>query len=86
MGTLEEFAEVLTWAQLGLHDRPCGLLDVGGYYRPLVAFFDHAEAEGFHSPEHRRLVLVADEPDALVDQFLVWEPPRLRKWIDDRTS
>ncbi len=86
MGTLEEFAEILTWAQLGLHERPCGLLDVAGYYRPLVAFFDHAEAEGFLRPEHRRLVLVADEPDALVDRFLAWEPPRLRKWIDDRTS
>ncbi len=86
MGTLEEFAEILTWAQLGLHQRPCGLLDVAGYYRPLVAFFDHAEAEGFLKPEHRRLVLVADDPDALVDRFLAWEPPRFRKWIDDRTS
>ncbi len=86
MGTLEEFAEVLTWAQLGLHERPCGLLDVAGYYRPLVAFFDHAEAEGFLKPEHRKLVLVADDPDALVDLFLAWKPPGLRKWIDGRTS
>jgi uncharacterized protein (TIGR00730 family) len=86
MGTLEEFAEILTWAQLGLHQRPCGLLDVAGYYRPLVAFFDHAKAEGFVRPEHRGLVLVADDPDALVDRFLAWQPPGLRKWIDDRTS
>jgi uncharacterized protein (TIGR00730 family) len=82
MGTLEEFAEILTWAQLGLHERPCGLLDVAGYYRPLVAFFDHAAAEGFLRPEHRRLVLAADDPDALLDQFLAWEPPRLQRWID----
>jgi uncharacterized protein (TIGR00730 family) len=86
MGTLEEFAEVLTWAQLGLHERPCGLLDVAGYYRPLVAFFDHAEAEGFLRPEHRRLVLAADDPDALLDRFLAWEPPRLQRWIDDRST
>ncbi len=86
MGTLEEFAEILTWAQLGLHQRPCGLLDVAGYYRPLVAFFDHAEAEGFLRPEHRRLVLAADDPDALVDRFLAWEPPDLERWIDGRTS
>jgi hypothetical protein len=86
MGTLEEFAEILTWAQLGLHERPCGLLDVAGYYRPLVSFFDHATVEGFLKPEHRKLVLVADDPDALVDQFLAWEPPKLQKWIDGRTS
>ncbi len=86
MGTLEEFAEILTWAQLGLHERPCGLLDVAGYYASLVAFFDHAEAEGFLKPEHRRLVLSAEDPDALVDQFLAWQPPKLQKWIDGRTS
>jgi uncharacterized protein (TIGR00730 family) len=86
MGTLEEFAEILTWAQLGLHARPCGLLDVGGYYRPLVAFFDHAEAEGFLRPEHRKLVLVAEDPDALVDLFLAWKPPTLQRWIDGRSS
>jgi hypothetical protein len=86
MGTLEEFAEVLTWAQLGLHERPCGLLDVAGYYRPLIAFFDQAAAEGFVLPDHRRLVLVAEDPDALVDQFLAWQPPGVEKWIDRRSS
>jgi len=86
MGTLEEFAEILTWAQLGLHQRPCGLLDVAGYYRPLIAFFDQAAAEGFIRPEHRRLVLVAEDPDALVDQFLAWEPPKIEKWIDSRST
>ena len=62
MGTLEEFAEILTWAQLGLHARPCGLLDVAGYYQPLIAFFDRAVAEGFVRPEHRELMVVADDP------------------------
>src|SRR5512140_2299313 len=59
MGTLEEFAEILTWAQLGLHAKPSGLLDVGGYYAPLIQFFDRAVVEGFVRPEHRRMVLVA---------------------------
>jgi uncharacterized protein (TIGR00730 family) len=86
MGTLEEFAEILTWAQLGLHARPCGLLDVAGYYHPLIAFFDKAAAEGFVRPEHRRLVLVADEPDALLDAFVEWRPPEVERWIDSRTT
>src|SRR5512143_1798350 len=86
MGTLEEFSEILTWAQLGLHAKPCGLLDVAGYYRPLVGFFDQAVAQGFVRPEHRSLVLVGDDPDALVDRFLAWEPPKLQRWIDGRTT
>lgn len=86
MGTLEEFAEVLTWAQLGLHARPCGLLDVGGYYRPLISFFDAAVAEGFVSPEHRRLVLVGEDPEALLDAMERWRPPPIQKWIDSRTT
>lgn len=86
MGTLEEFAEVLTWAQLGLHARPCGLLDVGGYYRSLIGFFDQAAAEGFVREEHRRLVLVAEDPDALLDQFEAWRPPQVERWIDSRTA
>ena len=86
MGTLEEMAEILTWAQLGLHARPCGLLDVAGYYRPLVAFFDQAVAQGFIRPEHRRLVTVAEDPDALLDQFAAWSPPQVEKWIDRGTS
>ncbi len=86
MGTLEEFAEILTWAQLGLHERPCGLLDVAGYYRPLIAFFDQAVAEGFVRPEHRRLVLVAEDPEELLDRFLSWTPPGVERWLDRRTT
>jgi uncharacterized protein (TIGR00730 family) len=86
IGTLEEFAEILTWAQLGLHARPCGLLDVEGYYRPLIAFFDHAVEEGFVRPEHRQLMVVAEDPDELIDRFAAWQPPAIEKWIDDRTS
>jgi uncharacterized protein (TIGR00730 family) len=86
MGTLEEFAEVLTWAQLGLHARPCGLLDTGGYYEPLIAFFDRAVAEGFVRPEHRQLMVVAEDTDALLDRFAEWTPPRIERWIDDRST
>ncbi len=86
MGTLEELAEILTWGQLGLHARPCGLLDVAGYYRPLIAFLDHAVAEGFVRPEHRRLLLVEGDGDALLDAFLAWRPPQVERWIDSRST
>jgi uncharacterized protein (TIGR00730 family) len=68
-GTLDEFFEVLTWAQLGLHDKPCGLLDVGGYYQSLLAFMDRAVAEGFVKEAYRSKVLVAREPSVLLDRF-----------------
>jgi len=86
MGTLEELAEMITWAQLGLHAKPVGLLDVAGYYAPLTAFFDRATAEGFIRREHRELVLVGSEPGALLDRFAAWTPPRIERWIDDRST
>ncbi len=58
IGTLEEFFEVLSWAQLGLHEKPCGLLNVGGYYDPLIAFLDHAQSEDSIKPKHRALLIV----------------------------
>jgi uncharacterized protein (TIGR00730 family) len=81
-GTLEEFCEVLTWAQLGLHTKACGLLDVEGYYDPLLALLDHAVTEGFVRPEHRALVLQAAEPAALLELLAAYHPPALHKWID----
>lgn len=81
-GTAEELVEILTWAQLGLHAKPCALLDVAGYYTRLQAFFDHAVAEGFVRPQHRALLFVDDDPDALLDAFTTWEPPVVEKWID----
>jgi uncharacterized protein (TIGR00730 family) len=86
MGTLEELAEILTWAQLGLHARPVGLLDVDGYYAPLIQFFDRSVAEGFLRPEHRRLLLVGSDPATLLDRFAAWSPPKVERWIDDRES
>ncbi len=86
MGTLEELSEVLTWAQLGLHARPVGLLDVAGYYRPLAQFFDQAVSAGFLRPVHRRLLLVGEEPGALLDQLAAWRGPPLERVIDQATS
>jgi hypothetical protein len=86
MGTLEELAEILTWAQLGLHARPVGLLDVAGYYQPLVAFFDRAVEAGFLKEEHRRLLTVEREPEALLARFETWTPPPVERWIDEASS
>ena len=81
-GTIEEIVEMATWSQLGLHTKPFGLLDVAGFYEHLAAFFDHAVAEGFIRPQHREMLIVSDDPDALLDAFAVYEPPTVRKWID----
>ena len=80
-GTLEEFCEVVTWAQLGIHAKPCGLLNVKGYYDVLLALFDHALAQGFLRPEYRRLVLTAQQPQALLAAMDSWQPPALEKWL-----
>ena len=81
-GTIEEIVEMATWAQLGLHTKPFGLLDVAGFYEHLAAFFDHAVAEGFIRPQHRDMLIVSDDPDLLLDAFAAYEPPTVHKWID----
>jgi uncharacterized protein (TIGR00730 family) len=86
MGTLEELSEVLTWAQLGLHARPCGLLDVAGYYDPLIAFFDRAVEAGFLRREHRRLLVTGATPSSLLEQFQAFIPPEVERVIDRTTS
>ncbi len=82
VGTLEELIEVVTWSQLGLHAKPCGLLDTEGFYRGLLDFLDHAVGEGFIREEHRAMLLVDDDPDRLLDRFEAWQPPEVHKWID----
>ena len=77
-GTLEEFMEVLTWTQLGLHDKPCGLLNVADYYADLAAFFDHQRDEAFVSADHREIVLIEDDPGELLDQFADYDAPPLK--------
>lgn len=82
LGTLEEFCEVLTWAQLGLHRKPCGVLDVGGYFEPLVELLDHMVREGFLARSHRAMVQVESTPVALLDALRSYEAPTVPRWID----
>jgi uncharacterized protein (TIGR00730 family) len=82
LGTLEELFEVLTWGQLGLHGKPCGLLEVEGYFEHLIAFLSHAVGERFLRAEHRGLLMVATCPAALLDRLAEHRPPRIEKWID----
>lgn len=83
VGTLEEFFEALTWTQLGIHEKPCGLLNVLGYFDPIIEFLDHAVDHRFIRPEHRSMVLVHDEPDGLLDLLESYEQPLVDKaeWI-----
>jgi hypothetical protein len=74
LGTLEELAEVLSWAQLGLHAKPIGAFDVGGFFGPLVGHLDHATAEGFISERHRGLLVVDDDLDRLLERLAAWSP------------
>lgn len=80
-GTLEEIIEILTWAQLRIHDKPCGLLNVAGYFDRLLAYLDHAQAEGFLRAENRRMLLADDDPDGLLRQFEHYAAPGVDKWM-----
>jgi uncharacterized protein (TIGR00730 family) len=82
IGTLEELFEVYTWAQLGIHAKPLGLLDVAGYFQPLAGFLDHAVQERFLRPETRTLLAVSEDLDELLAALEASEPVTLRKWID----
>jgi uncharacterized protein (TIGR00730 family) len=81
-GTFEEFCEIVTWAQLGLHRKPCGLLNVEDYYDRLLALFDHAVAEQFVRPMHRALVLEERDPERLLRLLAAYRAPELAQWID----
>jgi uncharacterized protein (TIGR00730 family) len=85
IGTLEEFFEIWTWAQLGMHDKPCGLLNVAGYFDGLLEFLDRAVDEKFVRDVHRRMVVVESEPADLLAKFEAYEPPRVVKWINAGT-
>lgn len=80
-GTFEEIFEAMTWAQLGIHSKPCGLLNVSGYYDHLGAFLDHAIEQAFVKPEHRDMLLISPDADELLDRFARYRPPQVRKWI-----
>ena len=80
-GTVEEFFEILTWAQLGLHSKPCGLLNVQGYFDTLLSFVSHSIEEGFVRPEYRTMISVSDAPGYLLDMLVAYKPPKVEKWM-----
>jgi uncharacterized protein (TIGR00730 family) len=81
VGTFEEFFEAVTWTQLGLHRKPCGLLNAGAFYTPLAAFIDQAVSEGFIKPVHRAFIVVDDNPERLLDTLGTVKLPDVPKWI-----
>ena len=81
-GTLEEFLEILTWTQLGIHTKPVGLINVAGYYDKLLRFFDQSVREGFLQEQNRNMLLVENCPEALLDRLENYESPAVRKWTD----
>jgi uncharacterized protein (TIGR00730 family) len=79
LGTIEEFVEVLTWAQLGIHQKPCGLLNVCQYYKKFSEFIDHVAGQNFIGNGHRELVLIDDNPESLLGKFASYYPPNIDK-------
>ncbi len=86
IGTMEEFFEVLSWAQLGLHEKPCALLNVCGYYDPLIKFLDQAVTDDFIKPKHRALLIVESEPGKLLDRFATLLRSQPAKLFDSRRT
>ena len=84
-GTLEEFCEVLTWSQLGLHAKPCGIVNVLGYYTPLLRMLDHSVDQRFLKPQNRALVIARETPSGLLQAFEDWRPVHVEKWLDRDT-
>jgi len=80
-GTIEEIFEMLTWAQLGFHEKPCGLLNVSGYYDQLFGFLENTIAEQFVKPEYRPMIMMDDSPSSLLQRFSTYRAPKVRKWI-----
>lgn len=81
IGTFEEIFEVWSWARLGFHQKPCGLLNVGGYYDTLAGFLDHAVAERFIQKRFRAMLMVEREAEPLLERFLLYRPPDVEKWV-----
>ncbi|RJS58705.1 TIGR00730 family Rossman fold protein [Bacillus sp. PK3_68] len=85
-GTLEEFFEIFTWAQLGLHQKPCGLLNINNYYTPLVTLFNHMTEEQFLQEKYRSMALVDTDPAGLLHQFNTYQPPSVKTYITKSQS
>jgi uncharacterized protein (TIGR00730 family) len=81
LGALEQFFEVVTWEQLGFHSKPCGLLNVAGYFDALERFLDHAVREGFIAEPHRQMILTDDDPQRLIERLRAYRPGEAESWI-----
>ena len=81
-GTFDEFFEVVTWTQLGIHVKPCGVLDVAGFFAPLRGQLDAMAGAGFLRAEHRDMILIDEDPGTLLDRLIDWTPPKVPKWLD----
>lgn len=82
IGTLEELFEIWTWAQLGFHQKPCGVLNVAGYYDALISFLDHVAAEQFVKPHHRAMLMVEADPNLLLERYVNYQPPAVKHWVN----
>ncbi|ANE53825.1 TIGR00730 family Rossman fold protein [Methylomonas sp. DH-1] len=82
IGTLEELFEIWTWAQLGFHAKPCGVLNIAGYYDALIRFLDHVAAEQFVKPQTRALLMVDTDPAALLERYAGYRAPAVAHWLD----
>jgi hypothetical protein len=80
-GTIEEIFEMLTWAQLGFHEKPCGLLNIAAYYDHLFAFLENAIEQRFVKKEFRPMIMIEQTPATLLDRFQHYRAPKVRKWI-----
>ncbi len=86
LGTLEELFEMLTWAQLGIHTKPCAMLDCNGYYKQLIAFLDHAEHEGFIRSTHRDMLIVDESASMLLDKMCEYKPTGVDRLLHQNES
>lgn len=86
IGTFEEICEVFTWSQLGFHEKPCGLLNVGGYYDCFLEMLDNAVTQGFLKEAHRSILFSSPQPETLLEAFEGYVPPRTNKWIERETQ
>ena len=82
-GTLDEFFEALTWTQLGIHAKPCGILNIGGFFDPLLELFEAATRQRFIRAEHRDMIVVEADPSSMIEQLEAWVPVTVVKWLDN---
>lgn len=84
LGTLDEIAELLTWAQIGFNKKPCGFLNINGYYDMLLSFLDNMVSQGFMKSEHRDMIIVADNSEEMLNRFATYNAPTIDKWIKEK--